>query len=102
MIVQAAADGFGMRPASHHVRDAQADEFAARIGKFLRRPKLNVLNLGLLDLCLLDLRLRRTPQSEASDNRSDRDTKKHDGLCRQQYHLRFNPAAPQRTATTIA
>ena len=90
MIVQAAADGFGMCPASHHVRNAQAEEFVARIGKFLQRAELNVLNLGLLDLGLLNLGLLnlglcRIPQSEASDYRGDRDTKKHDGLCRQQY-----------------
>jgi hypothetical protein len=31
MVMQTAAHGFRMRPASHHVRDAQAHELAARI-----------------------------------------------------------------------
>src|SRR4051812_44501280 len=74
MVVQAAANGLGMGPAPDHMRRAEADELATRIGKFWRRAKLN-----LLDLCLAYLGLRRAGETEGSDNCGSRDAKQHDG-----------------------
>jgi hypothetical protein len=65
MIVQATANGFGVRPAAHHMRCAQPYELSARIWKLQRRP---------------DLGLRRTTQHGGNDNREGADAKKHEGF----------------------
>jgi hypothetical protein len=64
---------------------AQPNEFAARIGKSLHRPELNLLDLRLLYLGQLGLSrwglcLRRTGQYQPGDNRCGTDGKRHDGL----------------------
>src|SRR5216683_2252514 len=90
MVVQAAANGFGMCPASCHMGGALPHELPARIGQLHRRSNLNLLDLGL----------GRTTQNDKNDNRDCADAKKHDGLYRQL--SLFSSAAPQRTATTVA
>ena len=106
MIVQAGADGFGMRPPPEHMRRALAHEFGARIGKFLQRAKLYLLNLRLLDRGPLNrnlpaLRACRTGQDERRDSDCGTDMKMHDGLTGN--FLEASVSVPsQRTATRMA
>ena len=58
VIMQATADGFGMRPASSHMGRALAHELAPRIGRPEQRAKLNSLNVKLRILRLRRLKLR--------------------------------------------
>ena len=55
--MQAAAHGFRMRPASHHMGGAQAHELTARIGHLQQRA--DPLQLGLRNLRLQRLKRRR-------------------------------------------
>jgi len=101
MIMQAAADGFGMRPAVHHVRRTLTHELGARIGQFLQRAELNLFDLCLPNLpyfAPLDVCLRRTTENDRCGYNCT-DTKMHEGLPAS--FLEHTAAASQRAATTI-
>src|SRR5205814_3327341 len=77
VVVQTSADGFGVRPASHHMGRAESHEFTAWIRKCEQVAERTLLQLQLR--LYLGLGLGGTAEQQGSQECGGTDTCKHTG-----------------------
>src|SRR5207253_1943144 len=95
VIVQAAANAFGVRPASDHMGRAKPHELAARIGRFEQGTERGLRRLKLD----LRLRLRRAAEKEERQDYDREDAYEHTEPLSAIFLRRFRHA--QLAATTV-